>query len=70
MQLSVAARLNPLSILLCVEVRDAKNAFEQTIRSVCLNFGGEADEGGIPFEDHVEFAHLVALHSVRAVLSK
>ena len=32
-----------------------------------LDVGDEADKRGIAFEDHIELAHLVALHAVRTL---
>src|SRR5205814_9058279 len=63
----IAAVLDPLAILLRVEIRDAQYAMKRTIRRIRINIGDDADKRRIAFEDHVELAHLVALHTVRAL---
>ena len=67
MKCSVAAALNPLTIILRVEIADAQHAMIWTVRTDALDVGDEADKGRIAFEDHVELAELVTLHAVRAL---
>jgi len=61
----IAAGLYPLAILLRVEVSDAESPLRWTVRRIRLDFSSEAYKSRITFEDHVEFAHLVAFHAVR-----
>src|SRR2546421_10297858 len=38
---------------------------KRTVRRIRINVRHEAEERGLPFEDHVELAKFVALHAVR-----
>src|SRR5213080_3769918 len=67
MKCSVTAALNPLAIVLRVEIADAQYAMRRTVRSRRLDFRDKADECRVAFEDHVELAHTIALHAVRAL---
>src|SRR5437773_10496339 len=67
MKCSVTAALNPLTIILRVEIADAQHAMVRTVRSYRIDFRHKADECRIAFEDHVELAELVTLHAVRAL---
>src|SRR5216110_3117141 len=67
MKCSVAAALNPLTIILRVEIADAQHAMIWTVRTYRVYFRHKADECRLAFEDHVELAELVTLHAVRAL---
>src|SRR5438876_1516718 len=67
MQGGVAATLNPLAVILRVEIANAQRAMQRRAWPIRFDVGDEADERGIAFEDHVELAELVAFHPVRAL---
>ena len=67
MKRGIAAVLDPLAILPGVKIRNSQRAMERPVWSVRLDIRYEAHKGGIAFEDHVELAHLVALHAVRTL---
>src|SRR5215813_15511725 len=64
MKRRIAAGLDPFAILFSVKVRDTKYAFRRPAGGVRLDVGSEAHECCVTLEDHVELAHLVALHTV------
>src|SRR2546423_8128167 len=67
MKRGVAAALDPLAVVICVEVADAQHALGRTVRRHGIDFRTEAHKRRIAFEDHVELAELVTLHAVRAL---
>src|SRR6266436_3848942 len=66
MQCCVAAALNPLTVVLRIEITDAQRAMRRSTRPIRLDVGDETNERSIPFEDHVKLPKLVALHTVGA----
>src|SRR5438128_11065834 len=67
MQRRVAAALNPLTVILRVEIADAQRAMRRSAGPIGFDVRDKADERGVAFEDHVELAELVALHAVRTL---
>ena len=67
MQRSVAAALNPLPVILRIEIADAQHPMIRTVGRHRVNLGHEANESRVTFEDHVELAQLVTLHAVRTL---
>src|SRR5258706_1278502 len=66
MQCCVAAALNPLAVVLRIEITDAQRAMRRSTRPIRFDVSDETNERSIPFEDHVELPKLVALHTVGA----
>src|SRR5258708_37406492 len=66
MQCCVAAALNPLAVVLRIEITDAQRAMRRSTRPIRFDVGDETNERSIAFEDHVELPKLVALHTIRA----
>src|SRR5258705_10046431 len=66
MERSVTSALNPVALILRVEIADAQRAMRRRAGPIRLDVGYKADERSVAFEDHVELPELVALHAVRA----
>src|SRR5258705_4186474 len=66
MERSVTSALNPVALILRVEIADAQRAMRRRAGPIGLDVSDKADERGVAFEDHVELSELVALHAVRA----
>src|SRR5258705_13674241 len=66
MERSVTAALNPVPLILRVEIADAQHAMRRRAGPIRLDVGYKTNERSVAFEDHVELSELVALHAVRA----
>src|SRR5436190_3344440 len=66
MERSVASALNPVPLILRVEIADLQRAMRRPAGPIRLDVGYKADECRVAFEDHVELSELVALHAIRA----
>ena len=67
MQIRIGSGLNPPACLLRIEIRNPQRALERPRRRIGLHVGHECHERRVALENHVELAHLIALHAVRAV---
>src|SRR4030095_923956 len=66
MEPGITSALNPVTIVLRVEIADLQYTVRRPAWPIRLDVGYEANERSVAFEDHVELSKLVALHAVRA----
>src|SRR5262245_10573957 len=59
----IASALNPLAVVLCIEIADTQHAMRWAVRSFGIHISDETNEGRITFENHVKLAKLVASHA-------
>src|SRR5262252_2159549 len=67
MQCGIAAVLDPLAVLLRVKIRDPQRSMSRPSWRIRFDVRDKTDKSRIPLEDHVELAHLIALHPIRTL---